>query len=402
MEAMDNQELMQKAITAADALATNGKLNDAQADKFIDYVIDETGLKNNARVVKFRNDNLNIDKIGVDRRVAQAAAEATAPSGRSGVQTSKVVLSPKELIVAFEISDNFKESNLEGDGAEDHVIKMMATALGNNLEELYIEGDSLGRAAIESDITPGGTGSGTQYIKDSYLALADGWLKKSRSGHVVDMQNANVGSSLFSRMLNAMPSKFKKNRANLRFFSSIELDQNYREKISTRATQKGDSALESTSNLTPFGVPLVPYALFPNAPRVVEHKTLVDAATPAALLHGPVSHVVVLPATLAGVATTKYIEDTDYTVDYALGTVTKKAGGAIADGTSVKITYDAQAQVILTHSNNFIIGVGRDIRIEKDRNIFTRMNQYVITAKVDVQFEETDAIVLARNIGTGV
>jgi hypothetical protein len=397
---LDNKELVEKAITAADALATNGKLNDAQADKFIDYVIDVTGLRNNARVVKFRNDNLNIDKIGVDKRVAQAAAEAVAPTGRSGVKTSKVTLSPKELIVAFEISDNFKESNLEGDDAEDHVIRMMATALGNDLETLYVSGDKLGPAAIEDDILPGG-GSTVNYVKDSYLALADGWLTKSRSGHVVDLQNANVGSSLFSKMLNALPAKFKKNRQNLRFFSSIELDQNYREKISTRATAKGDSALESTSLLTPFGVPLQPFALFPNAPRVVEHKTLVNAATAAPLLHGPVANVVVTLATLAGVATAKFVENTDYTVDYTLGTITK-VGGTIPDGTLVKVTYDANPQVILTHLNNFIIGVGRDIRIEKDRNIFTRMNQYVITAKVDVQFEETDAIVLARNIGTGV
>jgi hypothetical protein len=398
---LENKELVQKAITAADALATSGKLNDAQADKFIDYVIDVTGLRNNARVVKFRNDNLNIDKIGVDKRVAQAAAEAVAPTGRSGVKTSKITLSPKELIVAFEISDNFKESNLEGDDVEDHVVRMMATALGNDLETLFISGDKLGPAAIEDDILPGG-GSTTQYVKDAYLALADGWLTKSRSGHVVDMANANVGSTLFSKMLNAMPAKFKKNKANLRFFSSIELDQNYRERISTRVTAKGDNALESQAALTPFGVPLMPFALFPNTPRAVEHKTLVNAATPAALLHGPVANVVVLPATLAAAPTTKYVEGTDYTVDYTLGTITKVGGGAIVDGTLVKVTYDANPQVLLTHVNNFIIGVGRDIRIEKDRNIFTRMNQYVVTAKVDVQFEETDAIVLARNLGTGV
>jgi len=52
--------------------------------------------------------------------------------------------------------------------------------------------------------------------------------------------------------------------------------------------------------------------------------------------------------------------------------------------------------------NNFIIGIGRDIRIEKDRDIFKGVNQYAITAKVSVNFEEDSAIVKIRNVGTGV
>jgi hypothetical protein len=47
------------------------------------------------------------------------------------------------------------------------------------------------------------------------------------------------------------------------------------------------------------------------------------------------------------------------------------------------------------------VGIGRDIRIEKDRDIFKGVNQYAITAKVSVQFEELTAIVKVRNIGLG-
>ena len=67
---MSNEELVQKAVIVADDLASAGKLDDAQSDKFIDYVVDETMLKNNARVVRFRNENLKIDKIGIGRRAA--------------------------------------------------------------------------------------------------------------------------------------------------------------------------------------------------------------------------------------------------------------------------------------------------------------------------------------------
>ena len=78
---VSNEDLVQKAvITAADALASSGKLNAAQSDKFIDYVIDETALKDNARIVRFRNETLDIDKIGVGRRVTvHPEAERAAP-----------------------------------------------------------------------------------------------------------------------------------------------------------------------------------------------------------------------------------------------------------------------------------------------------------------------------------
>lgn len=400
MAQVTNEELVKKAVVATDALATSGKLNPAQADKFIDYVIDVTGLKNNARVVRFRNEDLVIDKIGVGRRVAMAAEEAVAPSLRRGVSTSKVTLRPVEIIVPFEIGDSFREINLEGDSVEDHIVKMMATQLANDLETLYIEGDTLGRASIEADINE--SGSSTNHIKDSYLALVNGWLKGARSGNVVDLAGANVGANAFSKMLNALPAKFKRNRQSLRFMTSIDLEQNYREKVSTRATASGDAALNSLQALTPFGVPLAPFPLFPFRPRVVEHVVLVNSSTASTLLHAPYANETVHASTLSSTATAKYVKDTDYTVDYAAGTITKKAGGAISDGATVKVTYDANPQILLTHMDNMIIGIGRDIRIEKDRDIFKRVNQYAITLKVAVEYEEATAIVLGKNFGTGV
>ena len=399
MAQVTNEELVRKAVIATDALASTGKLNPAQADKFIDYVVDVTGLKDNARVIRFRNEQLNIDKIGVGKRVAMPATESVSPSARRGLTTSQVQLKPVEIIVPFEIGDTFREINLEGDNIEDHIVKMMATQLANDLETLYIEGDTLGRADLDGNINDGGSLS--QYIVDSYLALQDGWLKLARAGNAVDMQGANVGASAFSKMLNALPAKFKRNRKNLRFICSIDLEQFYREKVATRATSSGDSALSSNDNLTPYGIPLVPFPLFPLKPRTVEHVVL-TGTTPAALLHANIANVVVLPSTLAQVDTTPYVETTDYVVDYVNGTVARNGGGAIGSGATVKVTYDGSPQMILTHMDNFIVGIGRDIRIERDRDIFKRVNQYAITVKVAVTLEEVTALTWAKNFGTSV
>lgn len=394
---MTNEEILQKAVVTTDALAAAGKLNPAQSDKFIDYVVDETVLKNNARVIRFREESLEIDKINVGSRLAFPKTEAQDPGLRRGISTSKISLTPKGIIMPFEIGDEFREINIEGEGVEDTIIRLMARQLANDIEELYVGGDTVGPAILEGDYKDGG--SSTLYVQDDYLALLSGWERLADSGNLVDAASANVGLSIFGAMLRAMPTKFRRNRGNLRFLISPDLAQLYYEKIATRATALGDAAAGGAVH-KPYGVPLVEVPLMQFQPPVVQHITLAASAT-VALRYGPVSSVVVLPEALAQTPTAKYIEDTDYSIDYTAGSITNLDAG-IGDGDIVKVTYAANPQLMLSHMQNLIIGIGRDIRIEKDRDIYKGVNQYAVTAKVAVNYEELTALVKGINLGTGL
>ncbi len=398
MANISNEELVRKAVITADTLASSGKLNPAQSDRFIDYIIDETALKNNARVIRFRNESLDIDKIGIGTRLAMPKAEARDPGLRRGVSTSKITLTPSEIMVPFEIGDTFREINIEGESIEDHIIQMMATQTANDIEELYISGDTLGPAVLEGDIVDGG--SSTQYIKDSYLALQNGWQKLANSGHIVDAEGANIGLSIFSKALRSMPTKYRRRKADLRWSMSPDLAQIYFEKLATRATSLGDAAAGGAAH-GPFGIPIVEVPLWDFLPKVVEHIVL-NGTTAVALLNKPVTNVVVTPITLSGTPITPYVVSVDYTLDATNGTVARIGGGAIGDGDTVKVTYQSNPQLMLTHMSNFVVGIGRDIRIEKDRDIYKGVNQYAISAKVSVQIEEVDALVKVRNVGQGV
>jgi len=397
MSGMTNKELVQKAINTTDQLAAAGKLNPKQSDRFIDLVIDVTGLQGNVRVERFRNEQLDIDKMNVGKRVAMPKAEASAPAHRRRVKTSKISLNPKNVVVPFEISSDFMLVNIEGDAVEDTVIRMMATQFANDLEELYINGDALGVAALESDLIDGG--SSTQYIKDSYLALFDGWLRLAGQAHVVDAQGANISSNVYSKMIKAMPDKWKRVRRNMRFMVSTDHEQNYRNTVSSRATAAGDSALNSTQNLTPFGVEQVPLPLLPTQPTVVKHVTL--ASTTKVQLGGfiQISDVVVSKETLGENPEAAYIETTDYVVDYTTGEINRTGGGAIGDGDVVKVTFKTLGQTIFTEMRNLILGIGREITIKRDEDIYADVAQYAIHAKVAVQIEEADAAVLGINLG---
>lgn len=397
MSGMTNKELVNKAVVTTDAIAAAGKLNPEQADRFIDLVIDVTGLSGNVRIARFRNEQLDIDKIQVGRRVAMPKAEATAVSARRGVQTSKISLNPKNVVVPFEISSDFMLENIEGDDVEDTVIRMMSTQFANDLEELYILADALGPAVEESFLVDGG--STTDVVKDSYLGMFDGWLKLAGASHVVDAGGSNLKSTVFSKMLKEMPDKWKRVRRNMRFMLSTDHEQNYRNTVAGRATAAGDRALNSSDEQTPFGVPMVPLPLLPETPKVVRHVTL--NGTTAVQLGGftNISDVVVTPASLGSAATTPYVESTDYTLDAAAGTIARDGGGAIGDGDVVKVTFKTQGQIILTEMRNLILGIGREITIKRDEDIYADTAQYAIHAKVAVQIEETDAAVLAINVG---
>jgi hypothetical protein len=394
MPDISNEELVQKAVITADALASSGKLNTAQSNRFIDYVIDETALKDNARIIRFRNEDLDIDKIGVGTRLAVPKSEARDPGIRRGVSTSKITLTPKEIMVPFEIGDTFREINIEGDSIENHIISMMARQAANDIEELYINGNTLGPAVIEGNIIP--DGSTTQYIKDSYLALFDGWLKLLDSANIVDAEGANIGLSVLGKTFRAMPTKFRRILKDMRYYMAPDLEQIYYEKLSTRATSLGDSVAGGMGH-RPFGIPIVGVPLLDFLPSITEHNVF-SSTEVYPLANAPVQNVIVTPATLDDTPTTPYVEDTDYTLDEANGIVTD-IGGHLS---TAKITYDANPEILLTHKNNFIVGIGRDVRIEKDRDIFKGVNQYAITLKVAVQIEELTAAVKTRNVGQGV
>lgn len=394
---MTNQELIEKAAITTAALANAGKLNPKQSAKFLDFVIDETSMKDQVRVVRFTNEETLIEKIGVGRRVAVPKEEASDPGIRRGISTGKVSLKPVEIMVPFEVGDLVKEHSIEGESLEEHIIQMMARQLANNMEELYWEGLTNGPAVLEGDIIEGG--STTLYRKDTYLALFNGWLKNAEGGNVVDAQNAEISQAVFGKALRAMPTKFKRNRGRLRWFLSDNHEQRYREGLSNRPGALGDAAVNAADSPKPFGVPMMPIALLPENPLYSEDVLMnTDGTTASPLSYAPITDLVVARQVLGVTPEAGYIDATDYNKSLSLGTVTRLGGGAIGSGSTVKCTYRTAGRMLLADPQNLILAIGRDIRIERDRNIYKTVNEFAITAKVYCTFEELSAVVLVKNI----
>lgn len=394
---MTNKELMRKAAITTDSMAAAGLLNAEQSNKFLDYVIDETTMKNMVRTVKFKPSQKLIEKIQVANRVAVPKAEAKDPGVRRGVSTSKVTLEHHEIMVPFEIGDTLKEENIEGDSVENHIIKMMATQLANNIEELFWDGNTAGPAVVESELLEGGSTS--QYVKDSYLTMFNGWLKAAEAGNVIDAANASINKSLFSKAINAMPNKFKRDKRLLKFLTSTDHEQDYREGLSSRVDSAGTNALSAQGNLPAFGIEIFPVSLMNASPIYAEDSIANnDGTSTTALSFGPISDLVLVPTTISDSPVTPYILNTDYTVDETNGTWIRLGAGAITSAQTVRATYRTAGRVILCNPKNMILALGREIRLERQRNIYKTVNEFAMTVKIYCTFEETDAVVLVKNI----
>jgi HK97 family phage major capsid protein len=252
------EELLEKVLTTtAIGAAGGGILKPEQADKFIDYMWDETALTSMVRRVKMNNPTSEIDKIAVGRRLARKASEGVDDGQNVDPTFSKISMTTVKIRLDWELTTESLEDNLEGDALEDHVARLMATQLGNDLEDLYINGD---------------TGSG-----DALLSALDGFVKRFLAGaHVVSASGAGLNKSVFNKVVKTLPRKYLSRRGDLRFFTSPGLLQDF---INLNSDHSGGALLniaersvttEAVSGngggsvwFRPFGVTPVEIPLFP-------------------------------------------------------------------------------------------------------------------------------------------
>jgi hypothetical protein len=391
---------VQKAvITAADNLASAGSLNAVQADKLVDYVVDLGDFKNKCRVERFRNSTYEIDAVGLGQRVAMAKSEALDPQKRRGVSHTKVSLSPQWITVPVEMSHQYKRENIEGDSIEDHIIRMMADALSTDSLELALVGNLLKPAALKQNIFPG---SGSGWIADGFLGLQDGWSLLAEEGHIYDAAGANISPSVFSGAMQMLPEKYQRKLGEMRWLLPTNLEHKYNNRIAAREDSAGTDALRGMK-ASSFGIQRETVSVWGTDPLVVEHVTL-NGTTAVQLANAPVAEILAVhPITLStDIPLAPYVDDTDYDVVLADGTIARDAGGAIADGEVVKVTYRAQPQMILTNLNNLIIGYDPEgIRLLRDHEIMGDVHRFVMHVKMGVTIQNTDAVVKVKNIGLG-
>lgn len=253
-----SNELLEKVIvTGADGLpagssavnaAGGGLLAPEQAQRFIDYMWDETTLASQVRTIRMRSTEQEFETIGVGKRLMRVATEAVDDGVNVGVAFTKISITTRKLRLDFELSSESLEDNLEGEALEDHIARLMAAQAGNDLEDVAINGDVL-------------------LTGDPLLKAFDGWGKRAKAnGHVIDLEGETVDRGVFHRALKAMPRKYMARRPNLRFFVGSAHVQDWLFSVQTVNNEFIQTEAAATAGLSRSTVPEGPAGFNAGAP----------------------------------------------------------------------------------------------------------------------------------------
>lgn len=184
-----------------------GILRPEQARRFIDYVWDATTLANDGRRVTMRANTMELEKVNVGERVVRAANQGDASFTNAGATFSKVELTTKKLRLDWEVSAEALEDNIEGGALEDHLVRLMTTAFGNDIEDLAINGN---------------TAAGM----DPFLSIMDGFNAKiDNDGYAhqaVVSGGADWTTEDLQKLILAMPRRYRALQTGLKFYASTD------------------------------------------------------------------------------------------------------------------------------------------------------------------------------------
>lgn len=345
-----NRKLLSRAEQIAKMIALPTiSLEATEADRFIDYMVDESVLKNNARIVRMDKETKNIRALGFGSgRFLKPGATFTSTDYKKTFAHNRIQLQSQKVRGCVVVFDDDLEDNVEGAAFKEHLLRIIAGKVANELDEA---------AWISDTHSLGGFGS------DDIRSLWDGWryqITNSASGE--DYENDVSGSAVvldalsdfsltggiaaqdssapynwefkFGKMMKQMASKYKKvGLAAMRYWNSDQVSQDYIDALAARSTVLGDSAIMGGAPLKYGKTPIVDCPL--------------------------------MPTTM----------DVNGVLD----------GGSYTD-------------CLLTPANNLIIGIQRKITIESQREAADEATYWFYSMRVDYRIENVNACVLTKNL----
>lgn len=250
-----NLTLVQKAReTLATLTDGNGELEVAHAKSFIKRMVVEGNLMKMATVTPLSAPRQKIPLIGLSDPILQAGSEGTAVPEENA--TNFDLEAPEFDAQLFKgrvsISEEWLEDNIEGEGARNTVINLIADGCSRDIDEIALRGD-------------------TASANPRY-ALFDGFLKQA-TRYDVDFDEERIALADISdpdafihldEMLRKLPEQYDRNMDRYRILTTREAVYDYENAWIARQTSGGDSVLASGGNRNGYkGVPLVRIGMFP-------------------------------------------------------------------------------------------------------------------------------------------
>ena len=188
----------------------SGILRPEQARRFIDYVWDATVLAKDGRRVTMKANTMELEKVNVGERVIRAASQGLGEYTNAGATFSKVELTTKKIRLYWEVSSEALEDNIEGAALEDHIVRLMTNAFGNDIEDLAINGT--------------GTGGAFTSIMNGFVNQVTANTSASHES-VANVVAGAWTTNVLQDIILAMPRKYRALKNNLKFYAGTDVFQ---------------------------------------------------------------------------------------------------------------------------------------------------------------------------------
>lgn len=299
-------------------------LTDAERQFLVDTIVDESSLLKEIRRYNMNRSRVEIPRMTLGNKVLRASAAGGHPEATAGTLQSPdyetIILTSSKLTLPWTITEEFLEDNPEKGAAEQKIARIMAVQAANDLEDLAINGD-------ESNV-----GDPLYRANDGFITLAN-----SLGSPIVNEGGAEFTTATFERVLRALPTKYRRNLRELRFFVGPNTWLDYVQSIAARQGAMADQYLSGLVGDPTYGG--IPLRMSPFMP-----------------------------------------EDRD---DSGTGD-------------------NDESVIILTHPDNLVWGVERDMRLRKstegERAIQEDLRFYALHVRCDFMIQNPEALVLADGV----
>ena len=258
-----NRQLMKDEITSEGTITGTGKsgrLNPQQAKKFISYMTENTELFKDTRLEQMSTPEKQLDFLLIGSRLIRKAGEGSNPTELAGANTRRKELRTVKVRLAADITTEFLEDNIENESAKDRIARELAQQFSNDLADLMLNGDT--------SVTTG--------TDANFISIGDGIIKQAKTSidtHKFDMTGkTDFKGDILPGMLDLMPNKFKRDRANMRFYCSSSVADAYIRSLADRVSELGDRILTTGTLVKFLGISLFPVEYMPDDVIILTHR----------------------------------------------------------------------------------------------------------------------------------
>lgn len=364
-------------------------LNSEQADRFIDYIVNESVLLQKIRVIRMDTPEKVIAKVGIGDKVLFPAWHTTGFTDKttSKAKTDQIKLKSKKSRAKFVIGDDEIEDNIEWDAFKDHLMRMAAKVCANQLEIASIYG---------------------RYIADDFLEDANcvdinnqfnGFI--SRAAVVLDAANSDTYTSRtldIDKLTDLRLATKSKYRANLETIMGDDLIVRYANRYAKSPNQVNPNGYMGKSFInTPLMSTESPVLIKDGANTTLSEKnTQGEATITVANATG------IQEGTQLCVAYNTNLEFSSTVASVSGTTITLEDAVPYAfnwDETVHEVNLDG-AEILMTDPRNLLQGIQRDFKIEFERDAEHEQTAMYISIRTDFQVENEEALAVMKWLST--